>query len=126
GTLDRRKDADQPAAYPTQFASATQPPRSRIDFPMVAAWLASNTIPLQRIADASKRPRFYEPIVAANRRVPALWSVALPMEQLIAEICTALEARAMLLTRQNDIDAAGDDLLTCHRLLRKLAAYAIG
>jgi hypothetical protein len=32
----------------------------------------------------------------------------------------------MLLARQKDFDAAGDDLLTCHRLLRKLAAYAIG
>ncbi len=126
GTFEHGKDADQLAAYQSQFAIATQQPWSRSDFPVVAEWLAINDIPLQRIADAAKRQRFYEPVVAANRRVPALWSVALPMEQLITEISTALEDRAMLLARQNNFDAAADDLLTCHRLLRKMAACPIG
>jgi hypothetical protein len=126
GSFERGKDADLEATFQSNFALATQQPWSAAELPMVAEWLAINEIPLKRIADASQRARFYEPIVSANRRVPALWAVSLPMEHFITEITTALEARAMFRAQRNDFTSAIDDLLICHRLLRKLATYPIG
>ena len=118
--------ADREDELQTQFAVATQQLWSRSDLPLVAEWLAINEIPLKKIADASRRPRFYEPIVAANRRVPARWSASLPMEPFISEMATAFEARAMFHAGSNEFEPASEDLLTCHRILRKLAGYPIG
>jgi hypothetical protein len=126
GSPQHGPESDREESLQPQFAIATQQPWSRGDLPLVAEWLAINEGPLKKIADASQRPRFYEPIVAANRHLPALWSVSLPMEQFVAEVSTALEARAMLYAKAGDFNSASDDLLTCHRLLRKLAAYPIG
>jgi len=91
-------------------------PWSRRDFPIVASWLAANEKPLSIVADASRRPRRFEPVVVEDT------------EQMVNaadyhlsgdyEVAKALVTRAMLLLGQNKIDAAWNDLLAVHHLAR--------
>lgn len=119
-------EADQEDTLQGQFAAAGEQPWAPDEYPMVAEWLSINAEPLRLIAEASSRPHFYEPILPSSQNLPALCSVALPLEQSLGEITLALEARAMLRAKAGKIEAACDDLLTCHRCLRLMASMLIG
>jgi hypothetical protein len=119
-------EAEQPDALQGQFTSAGIQPWSINEYPMVAEWLAINDASLRLITTASRRANFYEPIVSPSQNLPALYSVTMPMEQALGEMAIALQARAMLFAKSGNVDAALDDLITCHRWLRFMGAVPLG
>ena len=126
GAVRRQEDDHDESTLQSQFALAGDRPWSPDDYPLVAQWLAINEAPLQLITKAARCPRFYEPILSANKNLPALWNIALPLEQSLPEIKMALAARAMLRLKNGDLDAAWSDLVDCQRLLRQMAAIPAG
>jgi hypothetical protein len=119
-------DGEQADSLQGQFAIAGGEPWTPDEYPMVAEWLSINVGPLRLITEASQRPHFYEPIVSPSQTLPALYSVAMPLEQTLSEITLALQARAMLLAKSGKIEAALTDLLTCHRCLRLMGSMPVG
>jgi hypothetical protein len=92
-------------------------------YPELAKWLKANDKPLALAFEASKRPRFYDPIVdrRADGRPGFLWSVHLSGAQKSIELANALALRAMLRVGEKKYDDAWQDLLACHRLGRLVA-----
>jgi hypothetical protein len=88
----------------------------------VADWLKRNEIPFAKLAEASKRSRYYIPFNGGYR--PPLLEVQLPHLQLIRLSCRALAARAMMRFAGGDVDGARADLMTVHRLSRLVAQGA--
>ena len=91
------------------------------DHPTIAAWLTSNAEPLAQVATASKRPRYYMPLVSpANppRMLDTLKPSLVNSAHCLAE---ALRTRAMLKAGSGDSAGARGDLLTLHRLARCIA-----
>ena len=89
-------------------------PWSNRDFPIFAEWLAANEKPLALLGEASKRPRCYDPLVGGE--TTPLVSILRPDVQLYKSVAGALAAQAMLRLGEGKLDAAWEDLLTCHRL----------
>jgi hypothetical protein len=100
----------------TQQATAMTRPWSKIDFPLLAAWLAANKRPLELVVEASRRPRRYDPLIPGTG--DALIGSLLPAVQQSGAVVRALAARAMLRVEEGNVDAAWRDLLACHRLAR--------
>jgi hypothetical protein len=119
-------ESEQPDSLQGQFTSAGIQPWSVDEYPMVAEWLAINETSLRLITAASRRANFYEPVASPSQNLPALYSVTMPLEQALGEITLALQARAMLFAKSGDVDAALDDLITCHRWLRFMSAVPLG
>lgn len=90
------------------------------DRPRVAAWLKANEAPLVLIAEAVKRPDYFNPLVSprVDGRPTALLGCLLPAVQTSRELTRALTARAMLRLGNGDYPGAWQDLLTSHRLAR--------
>ena len=93
---------------------------TRDEFPDVAAMLERNSEALDLVVQASQRPRYYSPLIA-DEEYPMLIGVLLPIEQQQREAVRQLTARAMLRLSEGDAEGAWEDLLTCHRLARRLA-----
>ena len=95
---------------------AMKRPWSKEEFPLLARWLLSNERPLSLVVEASKRPRFFEPIVvkAKGTLLESFWSASGQTRPL----GRALVARAMLKLHDGDVPAAWSDLQACHRLGR--------
>ncbi len=107
-------------------ALATGRPWSAKEYPHVAAWLKANEKPLALAVAATRRPQYYNPLVAPPKyKGPgALISALLPSVQKCRELVVALTARAMLRTAEGRYDEAWQDLLACHRLARMVARGA--
>lgn len=103
-----------------EFWDARHGPWSERDFPHVAAWLARNRIPLQRILEASQRERFFYPLLNENGP-PDLIGTHLPTPRAFKEITRSLTARAMLNLQKGSLGEVRQDILVCHRLSRLLA-----
>jgi hypothetical protein len=86
------------------------------EFPELAGWVAINEVPLSIVAGASRRPRYYSPLVSTP--VNQLTRVQLPLEQSVMHLSGLLSARASLRLGDNDIDGALDDILCSFRLGR--------
>jgi hypothetical protein len=101
---------------------ASQRPWVEKDYPDVAAWLKTNEKPLAVVAEAARRPAYYNPLVSSREPgdPSSLVSCLLPGVQKCREITSALTARAMLRLGSGNPDGAWDDLMTCHRLARHL------
>jgi len=99
-----------------QFDRALERPWSKQDCPMVAKWLEANEKPLKLVVEATKRPRYYSPLVAPNE-YPMVILVMSPM-QPFREAAQALKARAMFRLQAGKVEEAWADLLACHRLAR--------
>jgi membrane protease YdiL (CAAX protease family) len=97
------------------LALATQRPWTEEEFPVLAEWLTANERPLKVLADASNRPRRYDPL-CCRVRTPLI-SVLLPAN-MYSEVAQPLCARAMLRLGEGKLEEAQDDLLVCHRLAR--------
>lgn len=97
-------------------AAATRP-WARDEYPDVAELLDRNAKPLSLIVEASRRDRYYSPLLSAETP-PCAALILLPIEQEQWTAVRQLTARAM--RRLWDIDAHGawDDLLACERLAR--------
>jgi hypothetical protein len=107
--------AESKKAY-GQLDQAQARPWSKEEFPMIAGWLEANREPMERIAEAAKRPRCYVPLVSSGDS-PML-SVLLPLISPMRDGARALQARAMLRLHDGKLDEAWQDLLACHRLAR--------
>jgi hypothetical protein len=95
-------------------------------YPDVAAWLDANEKPLAVIIEATKRPAYFNPLVApgTEKEPGILIGALLPSAQRCREVTVALAARAMLRTGDRKFDEAWQDLLACHRLARLVGSGA--
>lgn len=105
------------------YSQAMERPWSADEFPEVAAWVAANAGPLELVVEGTKRPRFYSPMISSadDGSSDMVIMVLLPVLQELREAARLLKARAMLRLQEGDLDAAWQDLLTCHRLGRSAA-----
>jgi hypothetical protein len=95
---------------------AMKRPWSKPEFAELAGQLEALEKPLLLVAEASKRPRRYDPLLTEK---PGIISVFLfPAVLQYHDAAEALLARAMLRIGESKPAAAWDDLLTCHRLAR--------
>jgi hypothetical protein len=100
-----------------QYDKASERPWSKKEFPVLADWLATNEKPLALVTEATKRPRRYDPFIAAGDDAPLL-AALLPAPPRGRELSRGLVCRAMLRVQDGDLDGAWQDLLACHRLAR--------
>ncbi|MEX0702795.1 MAG: hypothetical protein WD069_11935 [Planctomycetales bacterium] len=106
-----------------QEAMAGPWPKER--FPQVAEWLAANEKFLDRLIDASRRTRFFVPVVCSDLSVAGielshapLIRALLPAFDAEREIVYALTARAMLRVEEKRFADARGDLTAAHRWSR--------
>jgi hypothetical protein len=102
---------------------ASKRPWEEKNYPHIAGWLKANEKPLALVMEACQRPDYYSPLVSrsGDNSPGSLVGVLLPAVQKCRELAAALTARAMLNIFVGKIDAAWNDLLTCHRLGRHIA-----
>jgi hypothetical protein len=106
-----------------QQEQALSRPWTAKEYPDIAAWLKANDKPLAVVAEAVKRPRYFNPLVPSgtDKGAAGLIAVLLPAVQKCRELASALTARAMLRAGEGKLDDAWQDLLACHRLGRLTA-----
>jgi hypothetical protein len=102
-----------------EFERITGRPWSRKDSPIAAGWLEENQKPIDLVVEATKRPRFYVPVVAPPD-VPEPMFAATRLGQEARKAGEALCARAMFRIGTGRSEEAWQDLLACHRLARFL------
>ena len=91
-------------------------PWSADKLPLLAGWLKANTGPLALIEAATKRRRFYLPMVS---RTDPPWMVDCSIRYNMGElmdVSKVLVARAMLKSGSGDMGGAWEDLMTVRRL----------
>ena len=95
-------------------------PWTKAEFPLIAAWLLDNEIPLRTVALATERTRYFSPLTGrgANPDGTALIAVTLPGIQRSREFARALASRAMWELAEGSQVDAWRDLMTMHRLGR--------
>jgi hypothetical protein len=105
-----------------QLGRAGQRPWTTKDYPEIAAWLQINEKPLAIVIEASKRPRYFSPLVSHRGEgdPSSLLRCPTPGAQKCRFLAAALTARAMFHLAAGKHDAAWDDLMACHRLARHL------
>ncbi|MCS6866365.1 MAG: hypothetical protein RMJ56_15005 [Gemmataceae bacterium] len=103
-----------------------QRPWKADDCPPLAEWLKVNDKHLAKVAEAVKRPEYFNPLVSrrAEGESSHLIGALLPSVQKCRDLAQALTLRAMLHIHAGQLERAWDDLLTCHRLGRLIARGA--
>ncbi len=102
-----------------QFDRVMDRPWSKKEFPAMARWLDLNEEPLKLIVAATRRSRYYTPMIASSEDdAEMLIAVLLPILQETRGAARLLKARAMYRLDQGQVEAAWGDLLACHRLAR--------
>ena len=94
-----------------EFARAQRQPWNRADCPLAAEWLDANTKPLELIEQATRRSRYYSPLVTSTTLMEAESTV-----QNSREAFRLLAVRAMFRLGADDVEGAWNDLLAGHRL----------
>ncbi len=84
-------------------------------------WLEANQKPLELVAQASMRPRRFDPLIPPDDS-NCLFYVELPIVHMSRALADAFAARALLRLGGGDVDKACDDLMTIHRLARQVGA----
>ena len=121
----RTKIVDHQSAASAQVWTAKQ-------YPNIAAWIRFNEKPLALVTEASKRPRYYSPLIVEPEEDDGfgeddsepsygLVGALLPGVQSTRSFARALSARAMLHLGNGRHEAAWEDIMTCHRLGRLVA-----
>lgn len=100
-----------------QIDVVTRRPWSSEEFPVWAEWLEVNQRPMAMLAEASKRPRRYDPWFL--NKDESIIDIPMPIMQY-RDVVRAFAARAMLRTHEGKTAEAWEDLMTCHRLARLL------
>ncbi len=95
---------------------AMKRPWSKAEFAELAAWIEANEKPLSLVAEASRRPRRYDPLFTEKEGILSV--ILLPAVLQYHDAAETLLARAMLRVGEAKPAAAWQDLLTCHRLAR--------
>ncbi len=126
----RKKSKDQKAETPTpedvaqeqkemdQFWKVVEEPWSAEKYPLYAAWLQANQEPLEKIREATRRPKFYSPILAEGDNQPLVNCLALGLEGQWRTCARYLMDDAMFSIGQGNGENAQRDILACHRLGR--------
>jgi hypothetical protein len=103
----------------SQDQRAGESPWSKKECPLVAAWLGQNEKSLAIIVEASRKTRFYAPLI------PRPWREGIgsenPFIRPVRTAVSALERRAMLRLSNGDVEGAWVDLQTGHRMCRLLS-----
>jgi hypothetical protein len=91
-------------------------PWTTAEFPLVARWIDQNKKPLDRLVEASRRPRCYFPSTTLlNQKSDMLFTILLPGEQGSREIGRSLLARTMWNIGEHRPNDAWSDLLAVYR-----------
>lgn len=92
--------------------------------PELRVWLKANEKPLAVVVEASKRPRYYSPLIPnrGEQGQKGLFGATLPGNETCRAMASALLVRAMLSTGEGNVAAAWRDLLACHRLGRLIGS----
>ena len=88
----------------------------------INAWLQANERPLATVLEATKRTRYYSPVIPP-RNVDGsrgILNAPLPNRQVCHEMAVA--RCSVRYAGDGSVDAAWQDLLACHRLVRRLVA----
>ncbi len=98
------------------------------DAPAAAEWLEENGPALARAVEASRRRRYYAPLIVSHDAGVSLSMISalLPWVQTTRELGRALVVRAMARAGVGDIDGAWQDLLACLRLARLMTQGSTG
>jgi hypothetical protein len=116
-------DAEPPervlAAVRAQFDVATQRPWSRRECPVVAAWITVSGTYFAQVADASLRPRRFDPLVP--NASGALFTAELPFGMQLNRVARGIWARARLRVGEGETAQAWQDALVLRRLARLAA-----
>jgi hypothetical protein len=123
GELPQVQTGDDQSKWSDHASAARKWPWKAEDEPDLAAWLKLNEKPLAIVAEASRRPTYYNPLVSGRKTLstPRLLSALIPTTQRSRAVAQALACRAMMQTGAGNFDAAWADLMTCHRLGRLLS-----
>jgi hypothetical protein len=103
-----------------QMDQAGERPWTEKKYPFLAEWIQANAQPLALVMDATRRPKYFSPLVASHDP-PFLIAALLPSVQRCRELANVLTVRAMLHLGRGRHDEAWQDLLACHRLGRLVA-----
>ena len=114
---------DQGEKDDKQFARAMERPWLKKECPLVAKWLEANERPLKLLLEATKRPRYYAPLVGTTDDTLVM-AVLLPTLSPSREAARALKARALFRLQAGKVAEAQADLLACHRLARLMGQGA--
>ncbi len=117
--FSEREKFDEAQLY-DHYDAAMIRPWSKKQYPDVARWMRANRKPLELAIEATRRPRFYSPLIASGEE-PIMVGVVQPGFVGQRRIARALVARAMLRTQEGQVEAARADLMACHRLARHVA-----
>ncbi len=99
-----------------QMELAEARPWSREEFPRLAEWLDANERPMTLLAEASRRPRRFDPWFPDKGD----FSIFLDLETVSCyrNVVHAFHIRAMQRTHEKKTAEAWSDLMVCHRLAR--------
>jgi hypothetical protein len=112
-----REEWDATEIAEKQYQRIMERPWSKKEFPIAASWLEDNWKQIDLIAEATKRPRYYAPLLTVGE--PEMLIVAqVPVAQQSREAARDLTARAMFRIASGKVEDAWQDLLACHRLGR--------
>ena len=102
-----------------QLADAASDPWSPEDYPALAEWLDANAGPLDLLVAASKRSRYYVPVISNSDPPQVITILRLDLGDF-RQAARALLARAQRKLRQGQAASAWSDVLAVHRLGRLL------
>ena len=96
------------------------------EHPEIYDWLKANEKPLALLVEATKRTHYYSPLLPHRDKngLRGLTNAYVPWAQVSRHIAAALALRATLKIGEGHVDAAWQDLLTCHRLGRLIGRGA--
>src|SRR5262245_56443654 len=117
---------DRKTVWEEQLDGARKWPWEASDRPEIADWVKRNAKPLALVIEASKRPRYYHPLVAKSsaRGESKMTNSLLPNVQKARGMVQALKCRAMNRLADGDVAGAWQDLLACQRLGRLIMQSA--
>ncbi len=107
---------EYPRAQDEDLDEAVKAPWKAEEQPGIAAWREANAGQLDKLVEASRRPRYYMPWMTAGS--PHMMSALLKHLSPTRNAANALKCRAMLRLGSGDLDGACRDALALHRLAR--------
>lgn len=96
-------------------------PWSKSRHPTVEAWLERNTEAMKWVAEASKQPKLYSPLLSSpdKAKYSGIMGVSNPYFAFTGiHLAAAFRARAMQSVHENRPAQAFEDVLICHRMAR--------
>lgn len=110
----------------TQLAERTRyEPWNAAELPPLAEWLKQNQTPLDLAVKASKRPKYYSPLVVDSSTGARLLTMLLPDIQSSRGLARGLCHRAMLHLGEGRPREAWQDLQAVHRLARLIGQQGV-